>query len=207
MSDDITVEPIEGLPERPPEGEDILWQGRPHWWALAVESLAIKWVAGYFVLLTIWRFGTLSDQVSLAQAALATVPFFVAGIVTVALLCLISLIQARSTMYTITSARVVMRIGAALTMTLNLPYKQIANAGLDLRRNGTGTIALEIMPGKTQLSYLMVWPHVRPWKFRTQPALRAIKDAEHVAGILAEAADTRVSVPELSRSASAVAAE
>jgi hypothetical protein len=46
--DDFATEPVEGLPERPPEGESILWQGRPQAWALARESLAIRWVAGYF---------------------------------------------------------------------------------------------------------------------------------------------------------------
>jgi hypothetical protein len=34
-----------------------------------------------------------------------------------------------------------------LTLTLNLPFSQIANANLGLRRNGHGTIALELMPG------------------------------------------------------------
>ena len=43
--DDFEIEPIKGLPERPPEVEDILWQGRPDWWRLAVESLSVKWVA------------------------------------------------------------------------------------------------------------------------------------------------------------------
>lgn len=33
--DDFAVEPIPGLPELPPEGEHILWQGAPCWHALA----------------------------------------------------------------------------------------------------------------------------------------------------------------------------
>ena len=28
--DDFQIEPVPGLPERPPEGERILWQGRPN---------------------------------------------------------------------------------------------------------------------------------------------------------------------------------
>jgi hypothetical protein len=113
------------------------------------------------------------------------------------------------TVYTVTTARVALRIGAALTVTLNLPYTQIGNAMLDLRKSGTGTIALETM-GDTKLSYLVCWPHVRPWHIRkTQPALRCINDAEHVAGILAQAAEARVSVPKVSRAPlrQAVAAE
>jgi hypothetical protein len=102
-----------------------------------------------------------------------------------------------------------MRIGAALTLTLNIPYKQVANASLDLRKFGTGTIAFETQ-GDTRLGYLMCWPHVRPWHMKkTEPALRCIPDAEHVAGLVARLATARVNVPEVRRSndAGIVAAE
>jgi hypothetical protein len=109
-------------------------------------------------------------------------------------LMLLAYVQARTTVYTITNRRVAMRIGAALNVTLNLPYRWVANAGLDLRKSGTGTIALELIDEGTKLSYLTCWPHVRPWKMNpTQPALRCIKDAERVAEILGEAAHQRVS--------------
>ena len=48
-------EPIRGLPEVPPEGEHILWQGSPNWWALANEALMLRWVAVYFAFLAVWR--------------------------------------------------------------------------------------------------------------------------------------------------------
>lgn len=83
-------------------------------------------------------------------------------------------------------------------MTLNLPYRQIERADLDLRADGTGTIALTTL-GDTRLSYLVCWPHVRPWHFQTKPALRCVPDAAHVAQIVSEAAATRISVPEVSR--------
>jgi hypothetical protein len=83
-------------------------------------------------------------------------------------------------------------------MTLNLPYTWIGNASLDLRRSGHGTLVFELI-GETRLSYLMTWPHVRPWRIaRTQPALRCIPDAEKVARIFAEAAETRISRPQVS---------
>ena len=196
--DDFAVEPIEGLPEAPPRGEQILWQGRPDWRRLAVESLSVKWVAGYFVLLTIWRFLSVMDLMPVGRAVGASVPFVVLGLVTCLLLMLTAYVQARATMYTVTDARVVMRIGAALTITLNLPYKQVANAMLDLRKGGTGTIAIETL-GNTRLSYLVCWPHVRPWFIRQpQPALRCIPDAERVATLLSEAAEARLSIPQVS---------
>jgi hypothetical protein len=210
--DDFDQEPVKGLPELPPEGEVILLQGRPDWWALTREALNIYWVIGYFLFLFAWRFIELSDQVTLAQAFSGSTPFLVLGAIVCALLMLTAVTQARATVYTITNRRVAMRIGAALTVTLNLPYTQIANATLDLRKRGTGTIALDLM-GDTRLSYLVCWPHVRPWVMRrTQPALRCIPDAENVARLLSEAAEKRVSSPVITRNAapaqgSAVAAE
>jgi hypothetical protein len=196
--DDFAVEPIEGLPECPPEGEAILWQGRPNWWALTKSALAFWWVTGYFAVLTLWRFLTVVDQMPLMQAIAATIPMLVLGLVVAGLLILTAWIQARATVYTVTNRRIAMRIGAALTVTLNLPYRQIERADLDLRTDGSGTIALTTL-GDTRLSYLVCWPHVRPWHFQTKPALRCVPDAAHVAHIIGEAAATRITVPEVSR--------
>jgi len=207
--DDFAFEPVKGLPETPPEGERILWQGRPDWWHLSVESLSLPWVAGYFVVLAVWRFVTLMDQMPLIGAFAAASPLLIMGVVVCLMLMLVGYIQARATVYTITNRRVAMRIGAALTVTLNLPYTQVGRADLKLGRGGTGTIALDLM-GETQLSYLVCWPHVRPWVMRrTQPALRCIPEAAKVAQLLAEAAETRIATPKIMRSApaSAMAAE
>ena len=207
--DDFATEPVPGLPERPPEGERILWQGRPDTWALLNEALNFKWVMGYFGLLALWRFGSVVDLVPFGQALGSAVPFLVLGGVVAALLWITALIQARATLYTVTNRRVAMRIGAALTVTLNLPYTQIGSADLDLRKAGTGTIALKTL-GQTRLSYLVCWPHVRPWRIaQPQPALRCIPDAARVAQLLAEAAETRVSEPRIAprTAAPAMAAE
>jgi hypothetical protein len=206
--DDYAIEPVRGLPEAPPEGERILWQGRPKTWALACRALNLPWVAGYFGVLFAWRFISVSDQMPLDLAFAASVPFLILGAVACGLLLLVALVQARCTVYTLTNRRVAMRIGAALTVTLNLPYTRIANANLDLRRDGTGTIALQL-EGPVKFGYLVCWPHVRPWHFNTQPALRCIPDAERVAAILSEAAEARVSQPRIERrpATSAIAAE
>lgn len=197
--DDFEIEPVPGLPERPPEGEQILWQGKPDWWVLAKESLSFWWVAGYFAVLTLWRFGTVVDLMPIGQAIGASMPFVLMGVVTCGILAGFSYIQANLTLYTVTTSRIAMRIGAALTVTLNLPYRQIGNASLDLRKSGHGTIALETM-GETRLSYLVCWPHVRPWHMKkTQPALRCIPDARKVADIISEAAEARVSEPVVAR--------
>lgn len=201
--DDIQVEAVNGLPERPPAGERILWQGRPATWALARDSLAMYWVAAYFAVLAVWRVGVSSIELGLAGALPLAVPFLILGALACGLILLISWVQAKGTVYTITTARIAMRVGAALTVTLNLPFTRIASADLDLRRDGTGTIALTTA-GETRLSYLVLWPHVRPWRMRqTQPALRSIPDAERVAALIADAAETRISKPVIAPRATA----
>ncbi|MDJ0825356.1 MAG: photosynthetic complex putative assembly protein PuhB [Rhodobacter sp.] len=206
--DDFAFEPVRGLPARPPSGEQILWQGRPQTWALAREAMGLYWVAGWFVLLSLWRVGVASTEVPFPSVLLTALPLLALGFVTCAIILLIAWVQARSTVYTITTARVAMRIGAALTVTFNIPYKKLGTANLDLKTSGTGTIAMQTL-GETKLSYLICWPHVRPWRMKkTEPALRCIPDAENVARILAEAAETRVSQPEVTRlEPTAVAAE
>jgi len=209
--DDLAGEPVRGLPEALPDGERILWQGQPAWWPLAQESLSFWWVAGYFTLLFAWRTIAGAADESWLDSATAASFFLVLGLIVCVLLVIVAVMQAKSTVYTITNRRVAMRIGAALTMTLNLPFLQIANASLGLRKDGHGSIALELMKDDgVRLSYLMTWPHVRPWVMKhTEPALRCIPDAQRVAGILSEAAETAMSVPVIERipAAQPVAAE
>ena len=191
--DDFASEPVPGLPARPPLGEEILWQGRPASFALARDAYKITWFAGYFVVLAIWRASIIGNTIG--EGVLVTLPYLGLGLAFCAILYLVAIIQSRSTLYTVTTARVALRIGAALSVTLNIPFKQVANANLALRQNGTGSIALETM-GDTTISYLVCWPHVRPWHLaKTQPMLRCIPDAERVAKLLADAAQTRLNQP------------
>ena len=190
--DDFAFAPIPGLPEALPEGEDILWQGRPSTLALAQQSLWLNWVVGYFALLVIWRVGVSSTQFPLIEAIGHGIPFLVLGAICAGVIIAIAWLQARGAMYTLTTHRVAMRIGAALQMTINLPYQWIENANLDLRKSGVGTIALDLK-GDSHVSYMTAWPHVRPWHMaKPQPALRCIPDAAAVAKILADAAETRI---------------
>ncbi|MEL7301411.1 MAG: photosynthetic complex putative assembly protein PuhB [Pseudomonadota bacterium] len=191
--DDFAFDHAPGLPEALPEGEEILWQGRPRVVPLARQSLWLDWVIGYFVLITLWRIGASLADFTVAEALGHGVPLVVLGAAAVLVILFIAWLQVRGTIYTLTSHRVVMRIGAALPITLNLPYQWVENAGLETRKDGTGTIALQLK-GESKVSYLMAWPHLRPWRMaRPEPALRCIPDAAKVAQILATAAEARVS--------------
>lgn len=197
--DDFAFEPVKGLPERPPEHEIILWQGRPDTFALARDAFKITWVTAYFVVIVGWRASVGAADAGLAGAVAFGLPYVGLWLAAMGVILALAAVVARSTVYTVTSARVAMRIGAALTVTLNLPFRQIARADLTTRGNGTGTIALETL-GETKFSYLILWPHCRPGHVRvTKPALRAIPEAAKVAAILAEAAEARLSQPVIER--------
>lgn len=197
--DDFAFEPVKGLPERPPEHEIILWQGRPDTFALARDAFKITWITAYFVVIVGWRASVGAADAGLAGAIAFGLPYVGLWLAAMGVILALATVVARSTVYTVTSARVAMRIGAALTVTLNLPFRQIARADLTTQRNGTGTIALETL-GETKFSYLILWPHCRPGHVRvTKPALRAIPEAAKVAAILAEAAEARLSQPVIER--------
>ena len=207
--DDFAFDALPGLPERPPAGEDILWQGRPSAFALARDAYKITWIAGYFAVVILWRAGTGFADGGLAMGLAMGLPYVILATLGLSLIWGLAWIQARTTTYTLTTARVVMQIGAALPVTFNFPFVQVGAANLDLRRDGTGTIALDTL-GSTRISHLIAWPHVRPWHLaKTQPAMRSIPDARAVSQMLADAAEARVSMPQVTRAASlaTVAAE
>ncbi|MEL6977518.1 MAG: photosynthetic complex putative assembly protein PuhB [Pseudomonadota bacterium] len=195
--DDFQVEPIRGLPELPPEGERILWQGAPEWRALAWRAFGLPWVIGYFAAITLWRASAVMEASPSIGAGLQAAigwcaPLALLGAGVCAVLALMAYVQAKATVYTITNRRVAMRIGAALTVTLNLPYRWIGSADLLPGRRGVGTIRMQLL-GSTRLSYLVCWPHVRPWRVaRTEPCLRCVPEAERVASILGAAAEARL---------------
>lgn len=192
MHDDEAGEPVRGLPELPPENERILWQGAPDAWALARHALGARLVAAYFGALAAWR-GIALGASDGAAAGLVAASWYVAlGAVAVGVLALIAWAMARATVYTLTTERVVMRIGAALSMTINLPYRWIEAADLSMEKGNVGSIELALK-GESRLSYLVLWPHVRPWALgRPRPALRCVKGAREAAAILGAAASARV---------------
>ena len=56
---DDDFEPVPGLPETLPQGEQMLWQGSPQWWSLALRAFRLREVGVYFGFLMAWRGDTL----------------------------------------------------------------------------------------------------------------------------------------------------
>lgn len=202
MITEYDIEPVPGLPEALPVGESILWQGSPDWKRLALGAFRIRGVAIYFGLLMI---------LGAVQGALTgVVVTLIAGLLGIGILTLIAWGAARTTLYTLTNKRVVMRIGIALPKCINLPLSLIQSADLALHSDGTGDIPLAVT-GAQRLGYAVLWPHARRWKLAVpQPMLRAVPDAANVAQMLARACGARatisVSAPNPARMPEAVAA-
>jgi hypothetical protein len=177
-----------GLPEALPDGERLLWQGAPDTAAIARRVFHINKVALYFALLLAWSVASaLHDGAGLAEALQPLtwlVPVFA---LCLGILWLMARWTARTTVYTLTDRRLVMRIGIVLTVAYNLPLKRIESADLLDLGHGCADIALTL-ERDTQIAWLHLWPHVRPWRVsRTQPTLRGLRDGAAVSALLARA--------------------
>ncbi len=164
----------------------MLWQGAPHWLGLARRVLHVRKIAAYFAILAVWCAGsaifTNSPRLWYSLVALVVLGFLAIG-----MLCIFAWLVARTTVYTLTDRRVVLKIGIALPISLNLPFRQIDSASMRLYPDGTGDIPL-LMNGPTRMGITLLWPHVRPWRLqRVQPMLRVIPDAARVARLLGNA--------------------
>lgn len=180
------IEPIRGLPGMPPAGERILWQGSPDWRVLARIAFHTRLVGGYFIVLALWAAVSALAGPRVDMAALTGVAMtLLVGTLVVALLHLLAWGSARTTVYTLTNRRIVMRIGMAVPKCINLPLGKVAAADLAVRADGTGDMPLTI-DGPARLGYLALWPHARPLRImHPQPMLRAVPQAQQVAGLIA----------------------
>ena len=172
-------EPTPGLPGRLPAGERILWQGKPDWRALARTAFHTRLIAGYFAVLAL---------IALAGGSMLGVGMTLGlGTAAVVLLHLLAWGSARTTIYTLTNRRIVLRVGMAVPKCINLPLAMIGSVDAAVRADGTGDLPLTLL-GTPKLGYVALWPHARPVRIaRPQPMLRCIPDAETVAALVARA--------------------
>lgn len=181
-------EAAHGLPEQLPPGERIVWQGSPDWRTLAVQVMHIRTLSLYFAAMLLWRGGTVLNESGSLLAALQSVALPIPlALLALGLLATFAWLTSRTTVYTLTNQRVVMRIGIVLSVTFNLPYRMIESASLRANHDGTGDIAL-LLVESDKIAYANLWPHARPWKVkRTEPMLRAVPESAHVGQLLAAA--------------------
>lgn len=186
MISEYESEPIPGLPGLLPPGERILWQGSPDRRSLARTAFHTRLIAGYFVLLAALAIGNAIWSQATGIEALAGIGATVGlGAVCYGLLHLFAWASARSTIYTLTERRIVMRMGIALPKCINLPIGLVGSVDLNQHGDGTGDLPLTITKGQ-RLGYVALWPHARPWRLKDpQPMLRAVPDVATVATLIA----------------------
>lgn len=179
---------VPGLPERLPEGETILWQGKPAWFPFARRAFLLRGLAVYFGLLLAWQ-AAAGVQEGLGAGAILV---GAAPLMLTAFCCLLGLgfigwLSARMSIYTITDRRVVMQVGIALPTTINLPFAVIERMGVRQHRDGTEDILL-VIAKPHRVSLIALWPHCRPFRLaRPEPLLRGLRQQEGVSRILARA--------------------
>ena len=180
-------EPVRGLPGLLPKGEQVLWRGAPDWRLLARRAFLGGPVAVWFAAIMLWRFadGLVAGR-GLAQAGGHALWLGLVGVVALALIALMAWATAKSTCYTLTNRRLVIRTGVALTLSVNVPFKKVAAATLKPLSGGHGDVSL-VIGGEQTFSYLLLWPHIRPWRIgRPEPTLRCVPEAASVAALLSE---------------------
>lgn len=176
------TEPVRGLPDYPPDGEFIVWQGEPAWRQLALRVFHLRKVAVYFALLAAIHVGLqVQEGAGWIVAAKGATWLVVLGASALLVLGVLARLYAKTTMYTITNRRLVLRYGVALPMMINIPWDKVDAADLQIQRGNTGSIALTLAPGQ-KMSYWLLWPNAKPWRFSpVQPMLRCIADPKDVA--------------------------
>jgi len=161
------------------ENEEILWRGRPQFSGLAITAFHTKWIALYFAGLagfSGWSYG-LGSGLTLA----------VMGLGLLAILYVLAYLYSKNSHYVLTNERLLILTGLAVEKRVSIPLSSVGAAHLKMRSGDVGTIALQIS-GERQLGYLVLWPHVRPFRFnRTQPLIRVVENAPEVARLLTEA--------------------
>ncbi len=172
-------------------GEQILWEGRPDWRSLARNVTRAGWAAGYFATLLVWN--GLQDRIAGKgpfEAMVSAVPLLVSGTLVVAVCLGLAYAMARTTRYTLTTERCILRYGVALSGTLSIPLRRIASVSVaaGTRADAAGDIPLKLKPG-SGLRYIKLWPHARPGRYsRPEPMLRGVPNAVGLAAMLSHAA-------------------
>jgi Bacterial PH domain len=181
-------EPTRGLPGMLPKGERVLWQGSPQWRAVLVHVLHVRWVAAYFGAIVAWRFAAnLGDGLTLGAATTSALWLTPLWATVIGAMALYAWGVARTTVYTITSKRLVIRQGVAIEMAVNVPFSQVASAQVCTFADGTGQIPLGL-ESEIRLAYLVIWPHAQFGHYlNPKPMLRGIAEPARVGAILAQA--------------------
>lgn len=164
-----------GLPAPLPAGERILWRGSPAWWPFACSVFHVRGLTLYFAAL-------LAAQLALdvrnghgpADMLVGATWMLFLAVVALGLLLGASVLYARTTIYTITDRRVVLRFGLAVPLAVNLPFCAVLAADARPQADGGSDVALTLERAQ-RVSVVQMWPCIQTWRLRgPRPMLRAL---------------------------------
>ena len=113
----------------------------------------------------------------LSAASVLVMPF----LATEAVLLLLAWGYARSTIYTLTSARLAIRSGLAVPVTTTIAFELVEGAALKRHGKDLGDLCFTVRESERP-SWAMLWPSVRPWRWRhPEPSFRCVPHGEAVA--------------------------
>lgn len=196
---------IRGIPYPLPPGERVLWEGGPSFLALVSHVFKVRLFVIYFALLLVAQ-GLLVGAARGADAAVQVLlPLSIAGSFTCGFFLIFAWLTARNSWYAVTSRRIVLRVGIALTVTINIPLRLIASADLRRFADGTGELAFPLLDSE-RLSLFQLWPHWRPWGInRPVPQMRALERPQEAAEALRAALEASLAAEAAEAGADAAA--
>lgn len=185
---DLEFEKVPGLPGELPQGEKLLWQGRPQWRALARSTFKLNWLIAYLAAFAGLRLITGLQDGEGVKALIAAAKVTGLGVLCVGVVLLLAWGYARVTLYSITSERIVMRIGVAIPITVNLPFRRIVSA--DLKASGSeGDVVLQLA-SSGGIGWLHLWPHAQArYIAKPRPKLLSLAQPAEVARVLGAAVE------------------
>ena len=173
---DFQYEPVRGLNGDLLEGETVLWQGAPDWKTLIRSALHVRLLGIYIAVMTVYGM--------IESGPVTALIVIISGFVALGLFSAFAIGVERTSVYTLTNQRLVLRIGVALDKYVNIPLSQIDTADLKMLSSDHGNIMLTLK-GKPKMGYAMLWPHARSLRLISpRPMLRAIVEPKNVAQLM-----------------------
>lgn len=179
---------LEGVEAPLPDGERVLWQARPARGALALHAFHSRKIAIYFVVLIGLSAAFARSSTDPLATFLDSARWLTAGgVMACAFAFTVAALASRTTLYAITERRVVMKIGIALPIVLNIPLHAIDSVDVKRRADGSGDLALRLDP-RNRIAFAVLWPHARAWRIRhPEPVLRGLTDVDAAGATLRQA--------------------
>jgi hypothetical protein len=169
---------IDGIAEPLPAGETVLWSGRPEALSFAKRQFRLGWVALWFGALSLWRgWEALQNGATIPDALVRATGLWPLAVAALLLLTGLGVAMARSTTYALTRRRLVMNIGVALPITVNIPLRFVDAAAVRELPGGLAELQVTMSPA-TKLRLSALWPHVgRLADARVRPTFRDVSSA------------------------------